>query len=293
MILDDLKKELQKFTSELSSLWEAEDNAISKLDDDMKKRLLGATLPEDYKPAPFTEKKTVQLADLPRSIDWRNNNGNFVTPVGQQGLCGCCVGFGTAAAMESRIAIEHGKLLKLSVADSYFCSSHGANCNGWWPANAYAINLFRGICPDAYFPYHTAFPGNTQWDFPPDPHCKTTPDRDQYAYKYKRIHTVSTIEESKDYLVHNGPLAAVMDVSLDFYFYRSGIYRRVIDVPMGEHCVTIIGYSDEDGGYWIGKNSWGDLWGDDGFFKIAYGQCNIDHYEKVAVTEITLPEKHP
>jgi hypothetical protein len=36
----------------------------------------------------------------------------------------------------------------------------------------------------------------------------------------------------------------------------------------------IVGYND-DPGYWICKNSWGTEGGDDGFFYIGYGECNI------------------
>jgi hypothetical protein len=38
--------------------------------------------------------------------------------------------------------------------------------------------------------------------------------------------------------------------------------------------VTIVGYDNRDG-YWICKNSWGDQWGENGWFRIGYGQCDI------------------
>jgi hypothetical protein len=37
----------------------------------------------------------------------------------------------------------------------------------------------------------------------------------------------------------------------------------------------VVGYDDE-AACWICKNSWGEDWGDQGWFRIAYGQCGMD-----------------
>lgn len=36
------------------------------------------------------------------------------------------------------------------------------------------------------------------------------------------------------------------------------------------------GVTDEGLDYWICANSWGPTWGENGFFKIAFGECWID-----------------
>ena len=41
----------------------------------------------------------------PPAIDWRNNGGNWTTPVKNQGNCGSCVSFGTCGTIEARIKI--------------------------------------------------------------------------------------------------------------------------------------------------------------------------------------------
>jgi C1A family cysteine protease len=61
----------------------------------------------------------------------------------------------------------------------------------------------------------------------------------------------------------------------DFFSYRSGVYRHVSGGAAGGHCVEIVGYDDAQG-CWICKNSWGANWGEGGFFRIAYGECQID-----------------
>jgi C1A family cysteine protease len=80
-------------------------------------KMLGAEKPVGYQ-VPISIKNKVATLNLPSSIDWRNNNGNFVTPVKNQGGCGSCVAFGTMAVMESMFAIEQSMLLNFSEAAS-------------------------------------------------------------------------------------------------------------------------------------------------------------------------------
>jgi C1A family cysteine protease len=264
--------------------WIAGDNPISMLDDQAKQRMLGAVKPAGYTP-PAPKAMAAAPVALPASIDWRNNNGNFVTSVKDQGGCGSCVAFGSTAAMESRFAIEQSMLLDFSEADFFFCSSHGAVCTGWWPIPAYQANQTRGLIQEVLFPYPTAFPGNNIWNQPPT--CKNVPDRASNAFTYANINTITTLQDAKAYLASTGPLVACFDVYADFFNYKSGIYTHTSGAYEGGHCICIVGYNDADGGYWICKNSWNTTWGMDGYFYIAYGQCNIDGYEKTGVTGIT------
>ena len=61
-----------------------------------------------------------------------------------------------------------------------------------------------------------------------------------------------------------------MLVYTDFFTYKSGIYELTDEgVFVGGHAVKIIGWGVENGvEFWVAKNSWGNLWGIDGFFKI-------------------------
>ena len=81
----------------------------------------------------------------------------------------------------------------------------------------------------------------------------------------------------KDWVSTKGPLTACYTVYSDFMGYRSGVYRKTANATRrGGHCVAIVGYNDA-GNYWICKNSWGSGWGDNGYFKIAYGEVGIDN----------------
>ena len=52
----------------------------------------------------------------------------------------------------------------------------------------------------------------------------------------------------------------------------------------GGHAVVILGYGEELGvPYWICQNSWGYNWGEDGYFRIAMGECGIDSQAVVGI----------
>jgi cathepsin B len=63
----------------------------------------------------------------------------------------------------------------------------------------------------------------------------------------------------------------------DFFSYKKGIYHHVTGGLAGGHAVKIVGWGVEDGtNYWICANSWGDAWGENGFFRIEQGDSGID-----------------
>ena len=65
----------------------------------------------------------------------------------------------------------------------------------------------------------------------------------------------------------------------DFLTYKSGIYVHKTGDVHGEHAIKIIGYGVENGQkYWLCANSWNDIWGEKGYFRIAKGsnECGIE-----------------
>ncbi len=59
---------------------------------------------------------------------------------------------------------------------------------------------------------------------------------------------------------------------------------------MGGHAIAVVGY-DENGKFWICKNSWGTSWGDNGWFKIDYNQCGIGSKDAFYGVECLPPGK--
>ncbi len=91
-----------------------------------------------------------------------------------------------------------------------------------------------------------------------------------------RCDLITTSVQAKQFL-SRGPILAGMLIYEDFiHAYPYGkVYRPTPNSGNAwEHTVCIVGY-DESERCWIGANSWGSGWGDQGFFKVAYGECYL------------------
>ena len=55
--------------------------------------------------------------------------------------------------------------------------------------------------------------------------------------------------------------------------YASGIYEHTTGSQLGGHAVKIVGYGTD---HWIIANSWSTKWGENGFFRIKFGECGVD-----------------
>jgi C1A family cysteine protease len=212
------------------------------------------------------------------AIDWRHYPGkpplpagDYVTPIRDQKTCGSCVSFGTVAAFESALRIhakDPKKAVDLSEADLFYC--HGGapstpTCEtGWYPEAALTSCQKAGVVDEKCFPYT-----------PGDQPCKKCEDWEKRVIKIKAWKKFMTAAEIKHSLATHGPLVTCMTVYEDFFHYHTGIYHHVSGSLQGGHCICCVGYDDRKR-FWICKNSWNTTWGDQGYFKIAYGQCGID-----------------
>ena len=71
-----------------------------------------------------------------------------------------------------------------------------------------------------------------------------------------------------------GPLSANIKVTRDFFYYDSGVFYDIkcaYNEATSNHAVMVVGYGSDMifGDYWIVQNSWGTLWGEKGFIRMA------------------------
>ncbi|KAK8401603.1 hypothetical protein O3P69_001024 [Scylla paramamosain] len=245
-------------------------------------------------PAPATAEQKARVALLPNSFDWRNVSGvNYVSPVRNQGSCGSCYAFASMANLESqvRIATQNQRQDVFSPQDVVSCSMLAQGCLGGFDyliAGRYAQD--QGVVAEECNTYTGKEDScNTNLS------CPRT-----YVSAYKHVggyYGACNEEVMLEALVETGPISVSFMVYDDFHNYDGGIYHytglrnEFNPFEITNHVVLVVGYgADEDTGekYWIVKNSWGNQWGEDGFFRIRRGndECSL---ESMAVQVTIIP----
>lgn len=259
---------IESAIKEKKAKWTAGETSVSKLSPEERKKRLGLKKEDTGSYLPSDQGSIMSsVAVLPPTFDWRNNNGNFVTPIKNQGSCGSCWAFATTAVAESDTLIAshtpyEQNPIDLSEQVMVSCSGAGS-CSGGYFSSASSFLKSTGLPAESCYPY-TATNGAcssacANWQ------SSTTKISDYTSWSSPDFATI------KNALIAYGPLVAEMSVYSDFYYYANGVYSYASGSYQGEHAVTIIGYDDANQ-YFIVKNSWGVNWGEAGYFNIAYSQ---------------------
>ena len=224
-------------------------------------------------------------AKLPSSMDWRSKSGkNYMTTVKDQASCGSCWAFSAIGTMEATYNVEKGlynleiysgkrvayslilQYPDFSEQDLLSCSGAGT-CAGGSSSGAVDYIENYGVVSETCFPY-------TAQDDP----CNRCPN---WSKLLSTINgwgwiTQSTVDEQAiKNALQDSPLSSWMQVYSDFYHYKSGVYELTpAGVYEGGHLVVLVGYNETED-CWICKNSWGEDWGNKGYFKIKIGECGI------------------
>ncbi|KAJ6926019.1 senescence-specific cysteine protease SAG12-like [Populus alba x Populus x berolinensis] len=203
------------------------------------------------------------LSAIPTSMDWRK--AGAVTPVKDQGTCGCCWAFSAVAAVEGIIKLKTGKLVSLSEQQLVDCDVEGVDqgCGGGLMDNAFQFILRNGgLTSEAAYPYQGV-----------DGTCKSKKTASIEAKITGYEDVPANNENALLQAVAKQPVSvAVEGGGYDFQFYKSGVFKGDCGTYL-DHAVTAIGYGTNSDGtnYWLVKNSWGTSWGESGYMKMQRG----------------------
>lgn len=227
---------------------------------------------------PFPAVQSNLIKDLPENFDWTLEKPHCESHsvVRDQGNCGSCWAFGAVEAAGARYCIATNKSVIFSPQDLVDCDRNDQGCNGGFVDNVWTTIQERGVAIDTCKPYTSGDTGKEEI-------CKDVcKDGGEVKYfKAKKIYTPGTGEkEIMSDIITYGPVQAAYYVFSDFQSYSSGIYKRTPRSRiLGGHSITIVGWGVEnDTKYWKVLNSWGEDWGENGYFRIIRGinDCNIE-----------------
>jgi len=256
-------------------------------------------LPQDY----------INTADLPEEWDWRSVNGtNFLTWDKNQHIptyCGSCWAQGTTSALSDRISImRDGAWPSIDLAPQVLINcGGGGDCDGGNPGGVYTYAHRHGLPDQTCQAYQaknlqcgdlavceTCSPSNAS--FSPGT-CEKV--QSPLLYYVGDHGSVSGADNIKKEIYARGPIGAGIDATAGFEAYTGGVYSERKLFSLINHEVSLVGWGVESDGteYWIGRNSWGTYWGENGFFRIKMHSENlgIERQGDWGVPTLTKPER--
>jgi C1A family cysteine protease len=234
--------------------------------------------------------------DLPESVDWVSEGA--VSHVKNQGQCGSCYAFAATGTMEGAVFVATGQLASLSEQQIIDCEStrygfDDEGCDGGLMDSVFdwVLGNATGVCAESEYPY--AEKNNVR-------ECA-----DGFDAGCTPVATISTYKDvppknEKALLaaLSQVPVAVAIEASgKGFQFYSKGVFDGECGTEL-DHGVLAVGYgNDPDTGkpFWRIKNSWGGVWGDDGYINIVrgeelndgQGQCGVLIEPSYAIAEST------
>jgi cathepsin C len=228
---------------------------------------------------------------LPASRDW--SGSQYSTPVVSQGDCGSCYAVSSVDAMTMRVRIARNDsaMAKFSTQHVLTCSAMNQGCSGGFPwlvgYHASHEGLVSSTCDVDYSDVAEPFVAG------PEPRCDDEQKCERtYAVNYGYVGGYYGRGNAADMmwsLERDGPLVVAVNPGPHFQVYRSGLfvaskntsprdYVQFVDAywERTTHAVVLVGYGSMmvDGQLvptWKVKNSWGETWGDRGYFHIQRG----------------------
>jgi len=231
-------------------------------------------LPLESTTLPLTNRTFPHTKEGSSSIDWCDVG--HCTPVKDQGQCGSCWAFGGVECLESAFSIDFGELYDLSTMQVTACDPFDGGCAGGNAINSWAYaNSVGGIEPASVWEYNITTPMTT-------PTCIDS----------KVIPAEFKVSTDSYFWISGGPyaldednmVAALQEITLSvavaggyWQDYTGGV------VKAGEGCGTALNHNvqvtgyNEEGNYYIVRNSWGTGWGEAGFIYVEKGEnvCGI------------------
>lgn len=244
------------------------------------------------------------ITSLPKAFDWRNVDGqSYVGPVINQGSCGSCYAVAVTDMIQSRLRIKSKNRSKphLSAQMILSCNEYSQGCKGGFPflVAKFAQDFGMSKYSDLTYIGHQ------------DVKCPSKAGIEARNTNYGYIggyYGACNYKKMMHELHKNGPIVVGFNTEAGLWHYDEGVYEEASGMSFIEqtegrdtrqkwggpwvgkrmhnhwekttHAVLVVGWGEnqQQGKYWIVKNSWGPNWGEQGYFRIGRGvdSCAIE-----------------
>ncbi|CAF1259376.1 unnamed protein product [Rotaria magnacalcarata] len=231
-----------------------------------------------------------------------------------QGKCGVSWALSTVDVAADRLSLVQNITIPkdpFSVQNILSCTDQDAKqgCEGGRIAYAWGFIKDRGVVTEDCYPYESGTTGNidackfhlsenelnmiSQHRKLKSIKCPSNTNKGEH-FNFGPAYRVRDEALSIKYEIHfRGPVQATMRVPPEFFLYKSGVFRcggssyqnqnpRYADLA-AYHSVRLLGWgvstdpsTKQPESYWIVANSWGTGWGENGYFHVRFGSCEIE-----------------
>eukprot|EP00357_Protocruzia_adherens_P036895 CAMPEP_0114997408 /NCGR_PEP_ID=MMETSP0216-20121206/14883_1 /TAXON_ID=223996 /ORGANISM="Protocruzia adherens, Strain Boccale" /LENGTH=613 /DNA_ID=CAMNT_0002361787 /DNA_START=21 /DNA_END=1862 /DNA_ORIENTATION=+ len=296
MVKKQSKEEVKAFdlTDDLPflSLFTNADQLDSKPKVDKKPCAVASSFKNGEKVLSARPHEYINADELPDNFFWGDVNGkNYLSWSKNQHIptyCGSCWAQGSTSALADRLNIQsEGKFPDIALATQVIINCQaGGSCEGGNAGGVYEFGHEHGIPDNTCQQYVAKDPASFDCSdiqvcetcVPPPPKAGESGKQNCSAIKNPKLYyvteygSVSGSDKMKAEIFKRGPIGCGIDATPEFEKYTGGIYKEYKFWPMINHEISVVGWGkDASTGekYWIGRNSWGTYWGENGYFRIV------------------------
>lgn len=267
-----------------------------------------------HRPPPTQVHSAPEGVPLPREVDYRTwTSPRVLTAIKHQGSCGNCWAQSAAETMEAYYALLTNMLPVLSTQQITSCTTMCYGCGGGDYAMGWLyINQTKGLTEEWAYPFENFFfnisdPNaqtqackNISKEYPAKPYTWFAELNEAGVSGIVSV-TPNNATAAMSALATAGPLSISVAAG-NWQDYETGIMSN--DASNGgdnewqiDHAVQMVGYGIDkelgDKKYWIVRNSWSTLWGEDGYVRLARPDdepCSPNKYGPVCGTSGCLSD---
>ncbi|CAL6020223.1 Cathepsin_B [Hexamita inflata] len=221
--------------------------------------------------------KTRLVGVAPDEFSWLKVKPNCLK-VRDQDQCGSCWAFAAVGAFSDNLCIHQNDMSRVTYSEQFMvsCDTSSSGCGGTYDLSTPQKFLKKtGVPTDACVSYKSG-PTNITGK------CPNSCDDGSVMKLFKSVtfDDVCTTEESIKIAITQGSVQTGFTVYNDFRYYMMGVYQHRFGPVEGSHAVVFVGYGHDGlNKYWLVRNSWGESWGENGYFRILRGvnECDIEN----------------
>ena len=194
--------------------------------------------------------------------------------------CGSCWAFSATSSISDRLRLMTKGAwpeYDLSVQNIINCGGAGS-CYGGHPSGVFSYMQDEGVPTEGCMRYQAINMDcndmNRCRDCTMGQGCHAI--QNYTKYYVEEFGSVSGEENMMKEIFARGPITCGIADPQSFKDYKGGIYKDETGASMISHAIEVAGWGEENvEKYWIGRNSWGNYWGENGWFRIARGINNL------------------